>query len=77
VGLISGLLTLPLAPLRGIALVGELLAEQAQRELADNESPQRALAELEAARAAGELSEEDFAEAETELIDMILARGGS
>jgi hypothetical protein len=74
--LISGLLTLPLAPVRGVALIGELLADEAQRELAEIESPQRALAELEAARAAGELSEEEFAEAETELIDMILARGG-
>ncbi len=75
-GLISGLLTLPLAPVRGVALLAELIAEEAQRELAEVESPQRALAELEAARAAGELSDEQFAELETELIELILARGG-
>ena len=75
-GLISGLLTLPLAPVRGVAIIGELLAEEAQREMADAESPQRALAELEAARAAGELTDEQFSELETELIETILLRGG-
>jgi hypothetical protein len=76
VGLITGLLTLPLAPVRGVALIAELLAEEAERELAEAESPERALAELEAARAAGELTDEQFAELESELIEMILARGG-
>ena len=75
-GLITGLLTLPLAPVRGVALIAELLAEEAERELAEAESPERALAELEAARAAGELTDEQFAELESELIEMILARGG-
>jgi len=76
VGLITGLLTLPLAPVRGVAWVSEMLAEEAQRELAELESPQRALAELEAARAAGELTDEQFEELEAELIELILTRGG-
>jgi hypothetical protein len=76
VGLITGLLTLPLAPVRGVAWVAELLAEEAQRQLAEQESPQRALAELEAAYAAGEISDEDFAAAESELIEMILTAEG-
>lgn len=75
-GLISGILTLPLAPVRGVVAVGELLAGEAQRQLAELESPQRALAELEAARAAGELTDEEFNELETELIEQILTRGG-
>ena len=75
-GLITGLLTLPLAPVRGVAWVAELLAEEAQRQLAEQESPQRALAELEAAYAAGEISDEDFAAAESELIEMILTAEG-
>jgi hypothetical protein len=74
--LISGLLTLPLAPVRGVAWVSEMLAQEAQRELAELESPQRALAELEAARAAGELTDEQFEELEAELIELILTRGG-
>lgn len=74
-GLITGLLTLPLAPVRGVAWVAEVLAEEADRELAAATSPERALADLEAARATGEITEEEFAEREAELIDaMIVAR---
>jgi hypothetical protein len=76
VGLITGILTLPLAPVRGLTWVSELVAEEAQRELAEAASPQRALADLEAARAAGELGDEEFAELETELIEMILRHEG-
>jgi hypothetical protein len=76
VGLISGLLTLPLAPVRGVAWISELLAEEALRQQTELSSPQRALVELEAARAAGELTEEEFDELETELIEQILTRGG-
>ena len=74
-GLITGLLTLPLAPVRGVAWVAEVLAEEADRELAQSQSPERALADLEAARATGEITDEEFAEREAELIDaMIVAR---
>lgn len=75
-GIFTGLLTLPLAPVRGVAWVAELLTEEAERELAAINSPQHALAELEAARAAGELSEEEFAEREAELIELVLAERG-
>jgi hypothetical protein len=75
-GLLTGILTLPLAPVRGVAWIGELLAEEAERELEAIHSPQRALAELEAARAAGELSEEEFAEAEAELIELVIEGRG-
>jgi hypothetical protein len=73
VGLVSGLLTLPLAPVRGVAWVAEMLAEEAQRELEALESPERALAELEAARASGELTDEEFATRQAELIDRVIA----
>ena len=33
-GLLTGLLTLPLAPVRGVAMVAEVLQEEAERELA-------------------------------------------
>jgi Gas vesicle protein G len=72
-GLITGLLTLPLAPVRGVAWVAEMLAEEAERELAALQAPERALAELEAARTAGEISEEDYAVLEGELIDELIA----
>jgi hypothetical protein len=72
-GLITGLLTLPLAPVRGVVWVAEVLAEEAQRELDEANSPQRALAELEAARATGELSDEQFEELHEQLLDEIFA----
>jgi hypothetical protein len=75
VGLITGLLTLPLAPVRGVAWVSEILAEEALRQQAELQSPQRALADHQAARAAGELSEEEFAELEAGLIEAILTEG--
>lgn len=74
-GLITGLLMLPLAPVRGVAWIGEVLAEEADRELAEAQSPERALADLEAARATGEITDDEFSEREAELIDaMIVAR---
>lgn len=73
-GLLSGLLTLPLAPVRGVVWVAELVAEEAERELAAMEDPEQALVDLDAARAAGEISEEEAAEAEAALIDAVLAR---
>jgi hypothetical protein len=69
VGLISGLLTLPLAPVRGVAWVAEVVAEEADRQMAEAASPERALADLEAARATGEISEEEARALEAELID--------
>jgi hypothetical protein len=72
VGLISGLLTLPLAPVRGVAWVAEIVAEEAERELAEAQSPERALEELEALRATGGISDEEAAQREGELIDQLI-----
>jgi hypothetical protein len=72
-GLLTGLLTLPLAPVRGVMLIAEVLEEEAARELAAQQSPERALADLEAARAAGEISEEQFQQAEADLLDRLIA----
>jgi Gas vesicle protein G len=77
VGLISGLLLLPLAPVRGVTWIAELIAEEADRELAAGRSPERALAALEAARASGEISPEDADQIEAQLIeDMLAMRAG-
>ena len=72
-GLVSGLLTLPLAPVRGVVLIAEVLAEEAERQLAAEQSPERGLADLEAARASGEISEEEFGRAEADLLDRLIA----
>ena len=80
-GLFTGLLTLPLAPVRGVKWIAEVVAEEADRQLAEAQSPERALAELEATHAAGEMSDEEFEALQTQLIDEVIAarahpRGG-
>lgn len=69
-GLITGLLTLPLAPVRGVAWVAEKVAEQAELELYDEQRIMRELAELEAAHDEGQLSDEDFDSG----VDLLLER---
>lgn len=78
-GLITGLLTLPLAPVRGVAWIAEVVAEEADRRLAEAAAPERALADLEAALAAGEIGEEEFEALRADLMDEIIASriGGS
>ncbi|MEV4255938.1 gas vesicle protein GvpG [Spirillospora sp. NPDC049652] len=67
-GLFTGLLTLPLAPVRGVMWLAEVLEEQAEAQLFD---PGRIAAEMQAvadAVAAGEMTEDEAAEAEERLI---------
>jgi hypothetical protein len=71
-GLISGLLTLPLAPVRGVAWIGEIVAEEAERQMDEQWSADRRLADLDVRRAAGELTDEEAAALEAEIIDEML-----
>jgi hypothetical protein len=73
-GLISGLLTLPLAPVRGVAWIGEVLAEEADRQLRELDSPKRRLAELDLQRAAGDVTDEEAAAIEADVIAAMLRR---
>lgn len=70
-GLITGILTLPLAPVRGAAWVAEKVAEQAELELYDENRILRELSELEAAHDRGEVSEERFDAAVEQLLDRL------
>jgi hypothetical protein len=73
-GLLTGLLTLPLAPVRSVAWLAERILEQAEQEMYDPVAVRRRLAEVEAAREAGELSEEEATALENELLDRMMAR---
>jgi len=75
-GLITGLLTLPLAPVRGTMWIAERLLEQAEAELNDENAIIAQLMEIDAAREAGEISEEDAAEAEDILLERLIAARG-
>jgi Gas vesicle protein G len=70
VGLITGLLTLPLAPVRGVAWVAEQVAEQAELELYDENRIMRELAAVEMAHDAGEIDDDELAER----VDALLER---
>jgi hypothetical protein len=77
VGLITGLLTLPLAPVRGTVWLAQLIYEEAER-LSELDEPSilAALEELEAAREAGDFSEEEIEQAENELVEQLMALRG-
>jgi hypothetical protein len=75
-GLISGLLTLPLAPVRGTVWLAERIQEQAETELYDESAIRADLIELDEARATGALPEEEIDAAENELLERLLAIRG-
>jgi PHD/YefM family antitoxin component YafN of YafNO toxin-antitoxin module len=69
-GLLTGLLTLPLAPVRGTIWIAEQIALQAERELGDEQTVRRRLAEAERNFELGVLSAEEYESVE----DMLLER---
>jgi hypothetical protein len=70
-GLITGLLTLPLAPVRGVAWVGEQVAAEAERELDEETNVRRELARLELDLELGKIDERAFEEREDELLERL------
>ena len=72
-GLITGLLTLPLAPVRGTVWLAERIQEQAEAELYDENVIRAQLMEIDAAREAGEISEEEATQAEDQLLERLIA----
>jgi hypothetical protein len=75
-GLIIGLLTLPLAPVRGTIWLAERIQEQAEAELYDESAIRAGLLELEELRRTGEVDEDELAEAEDALVERLLAIRG-
>jgi hypothetical protein len=70
-GLITGLLTLPLAPVRGTAWVAEQLASEAEREMGEAQSPRRRLIEAERRLELGILTVEEYEAIEEEALDAL------
>ena len=71
-GVLSGLFTLPLAPVRGVAWVAEQVLEQAEREYYDPGTIRRQLEEIDELREQGLISEQDAEEIEDELVARLL-----
>jgi cytochrome c-type biogenesis protein CcmH/NrfG len=67
-GLVSTILTLPLAPVRAVVWLGEVIQERVDQQLNDPAVVRRQLEELDEARRRGELSQDGQAEAEARIL---------
>ena len=74
-GLLTGLLTLPLAPIRGTMWIAEQIAEQAAREMDEGRTIRRQLTEAELRYERGELTVEELEEIEDELLERLRLAG--
>ncbi|MEU9014596.1 gas vesicle protein GvpG [Streptomyces sp. NPDC048479] len=70
-GLITGLLTLPLAPVRGVIWVAEKVNEAAERELHDPAVLRAQLVALNQELEDGDISQEEFEREEERLLDRL------
>lgn len=70
-GLVTGLLLLPLAPVRATMWIAEQLAAEAERELDDERTVRRLLLEAEAALERGEIGETEYDQIEDALLDRL------
>jgi hypothetical protein len=74
-GLITGILGLPLAPLRGVVAVAEQVLQQAEEEFYDPVRIRQQLEEVDRQRQDGTLSDDEATAWEDELVErLILAR---
>jgi hypothetical protein len=70
-GLFTGLLTLPLAPVRGVAWIAEQVMEEIDRELNDEDSIRRELVQLELDVEDGLIDEEERQMREDALLERL------
>ncbi|MCA2225699.1 gas vesicle protein GvpG [Nonomuraea aurantiaca] len=75
-GLISLIFGLPLAPVKGVIRLGELIQEQVERQTHDPAVVRRRLEEIEQARAAGLISEEEEARAMKQTLESMMGKPG-
>jgi gas vesicle protein GvpG len=71
-GLLTGLLSLPMKPVRGVMWTAEQLKRHAEREYYDPAMIQHQLAEIDEAHAAGELTDQQRDELQAEWLDRLL-----
>lgn len=70
-GIFTGLVTLPLAPLRGAAWVVQQVADEAERQLYDEASLRRELLQLELDNEAGLLESGEYESRADEILERI------
>jgi chorismate mutase len=72
VGLITGILGLPLAPVRGTVWVAEQIRQQAEDELYDPARIREQIEAVDRARTAGDLTDEEATRLEDELVERLM-----
>jgi cytochrome c-type biogenesis protein CcmH/NrfG len=75
-GIFSGIIGLPLAPVRGVIALSEVIARQVEQERNNPATTRRQLEELEEARERGEISAEEESEAQEEILQTRLRPAG-
>lgn len=73
-GVITSILTLPVAPVRGVIWLGELIQDQVEQKMRDPALMRRELEAIDAAAAAGQLSEEERRQAQQAVLDRMTGR---
>jgi hypothetical protein len=73
-GILSKLIAFPLAPVYGVVWIGERLAEYANDEMYGEAAIRRALSELDTAYEAGEISDREREERESDLLELLEAQ---
>jgi hypothetical protein len=71
--IISLILGLPLAPFRGVIALGEVIQDRVNQELHDPASARRELEAASEARAAGEISADEEAELQQEVVNRMVS----
>jgi chorismate mutase len=73
-GLLMGLLGLPLTPVRGVVWLAGQIRDHAEEQYYDPVRIRAQLERVDEARRAGEISEEEAAELENELLQRLMVR---
>ena len=76
-GLVSNILLLPLARVRGVIALGELIQRRVEEEMRNPATVRRRLEELEEARKRGDVSAEEEDRAQEEILDAMIAPGAT
>jgi hypothetical protein len=70
-GILSGILTLPFAPIRGVVAVGELIQRQAEQELYSPTAIRARLEEIDDQRRQGLITDEEADQAQEAILAQI------
>lgn len=76
-GLFWSIVLWPLAPVRGVVAIGELIQRQVDQEMHNPTTTRKQLEALEGARERGELSAEQEDEAQDEIIEATISPGAA